>query len=266
LATEKAWLAVPASDFTADGTQFGVVTIADTTGYKVKGYAFIAATGQNVQQLQIQRVISSTQLILGRLGTSPQPNQYVDLRAYTVASNATIGFPEQPKNKIKPDDIEQATYEADPTVAVRVIPVDPYGGLVGPDNPLAVTFDGTISIGQVEIKGSPSGDLLNVNADGSLNVNLEGLTAFQTSQYTVGLTPVQITPTPMPNRSSVGFKAVIVTTTDAIYIGNSSGVTTSTGYPLFSRDTLEMDLDAGETIYAVSTVAGATLCVVELGD
>jgi hypothetical protein len=170
MAVEKNWLAVTATPLTANGTQFGVVTIADTNGYKVKGYAFIAANTVTTQQLQIQRVISSTQLILGPLGTSPSPNNFTNLSAYTVALDATIGFPEQPKNKIKPDDIEQATYEADPAVAIRVIPVDPYGGLIGPDNPMAVTFDGTISIGQVEIKGSPSGDLLNVNADGSLDV------------------------------------------------------------------------------------------------
>jgi hypothetical protein len=266
MAVEKNWLAVPATALTADGTQFGVVTIADTNGYKVKGYAYISAAGQPTQQLQIQRVLSSTQLILGNLGTSPQPNNYVNLSAYTVVSGATIGFPEQPKNKIKPDDIEQATYEADPTVAVRVIPVDPWGDLVGSDNPLPVTFDGTISIGQVEIKGSPSGDLLNVNADGSIDVNLEGLTAFQTSQYTVGTSAVQITPTPMPNRSSIGFKAVIATSTDVIYVGNSAAVTTSTGYPLYAKDTLELDLDAGQPIYAIATTAGTTLCVVELGD
>lgn len=157
MAVEKSWLAVPATALTADGTQFGVVTIADTKGYKVKGYAFIAATGVPVQQLQIQRVLGPTQLILGNLGTSPQPNNYVNLSAYTVAAGASIGFPEQPKNKIKPDDIEQATYEADPTVARRVVPVDPYGSMYGPDYPLPVTgtftpIPGTIPTTWTDIK------------------------------------------------------------------------------------------------------------------
>jgi hypothetical protein len=172
MAVEKKWLAVPATPFTADGTQFGVVTIADTNGFKVKGDAYIAASGLPLLQVQIQRVISSTTLIVGHPGTTPQPNHFINISAYTVVSGAVIGFPEQDKNKIKADDIDQAVYEADPTVAIRVIPVDPYGALVGPDNPLPVAFDGTITVGEVEIKGSPSGDLLNVNADGSINVNI----------------------------------------------------------------------------------------------
>jgi hypothetical protein len=154
-----------------------------------------------------------------------------------------------------------------PVMADRVIDVDPYGNPYGPNNPYPVSFDGTISIGDVTVVGTaPNHYPLEPNADGSINVDLEALTTFQTEQYTVNTTPVQITPTPMSNRNSIGFKAICTTSSDAIYIGNSSSVTTSTGYPLFSHDTLELDLEGGETIYAVATSDGQTLCVLELGD
>ena len=139
MAVEKKWLAVTATPFTADGTQFGVVTIADTNGYKVKGYVFISANTLPTIQLQVQRVTSPTTMIVGPPGTTPQVNHYTNISAYTVALNAMVGFPEQDKNKIKADDIDQAVYEGDPTVAIRTIPVDPYGNLYGPDYPMPVS-------------------------------------------------------------------------------------------------------------------------------
>jgi hypothetical protein len=171
MAVERKWLAVGPVTLTANGTQFGVVTVADTSGFKVKGSAVLtSASPAAYLQVQIQRVNSITQMVVGPSGSTPSPSNFVDVSAYTVASGAAISFSEQDKNRIKADDIDQAVYESDPTVAIRTIPVDPYGNLYGPDYPMPVAFDGTISIGQVEIKGSPSGDLLNVNADGSLDV------------------------------------------------------------------------------------------------
>lgn len=138
MAVERNWLAVPATLLTANGTSFGVVTVSDTAGFKVKGSAFLAATGLPDFQVQIQRVISSTQMIVGKIGTAPAINHFVDVSAYTTALNATIAFPEQPKNKIKADDIDQAVYEADPVVAKRVISVDEYGKFFNSGNPMPV--------------------------------------------------------------------------------------------------------------------------------
>jgi hypothetical protein len=156
MAVEKKWLAVPATPFTANGTEFGVVTIANTAGYKVKGYAFISANPPlSTIQVQIQRVTSPTTMIVGHIGTTPQPNHFINISAYTVASGAMIGFPEQDKNKIKADDIDQATYEADPAVAKRVIPVDQYGNIYSTQNPIPVTPGGVTpapnSFGDVQI-------------------------------------------------------------------------------------------------------------------
>ena len=193
MAFEKSWNTVTPTPLTADGGEFGVIQVADTNGFKVKGDAYLADNTDLQMAVQVNQVLSSTTMIVGRKGSSPSATAgglasgaVVDVSAFLVINGATIGFQMQPKNKIKPDDIEQATYESDPTVAVRVIPVDPYGALYGPDHPLPVSFDGTISIGDVTIVGTaPNSYPLEPNSDGSINVDLEPLTLFQTSQYAV---------------------------------------------------------------------------------
>jgi hypothetical protein len=220
-------------------------------------------------QLQVKNILSDTQLIVGPNNNSlkASPANQTDISFYTVLGGATISAPEQNNFPIPGDDHYNTVFMPAPVMADRVIDVDPYGNPYGPNNPYPVSFDGTISIGDVTVVGTaPNHYPLEPNADGSINVDLEALTTFQTEQYTVNTTPVQITPTPMSNRNSIGFKAICTTSSDAIYIGNSSSVTTSTGYPLFSHDTLELDLEGGETIYAVATSDGQTLCVLELGD
>lgn len=98
---------------------------------------------------------------------------------------------------------------------------------------------------------------------GTVSTNVDGLNDFQTSQYTVGTSVVQITPTPLTNRSSISIR-VIATGTDIVYIGNSAGVTTSTGYPLYNGDTIQMDLTPGKTIYAIASAPGQTVCALEI--
>jgi hypothetical protein len=267
MAFEQKLAAVSPQAFTADGTNLGVVTIADTTGFYIKQKVNLQLTGLPEVLLQVKNVLSDTQLIIGpnnnNLNSSPRNTS--NLTAYTVVGGATISAPEQDNFPIPGDDHYNTVFMPAPLMADRVVPVDPHGNFYDADNPLPIIFDGTISIGTVEVKGT-NGNYIEPNTDGSLNVNLEGLTTFQTSQYSVGTSAVQITPTPMPNRSSVGLKAITTTSTDIIYIGNSAAVTTSTGYPLFNHDSLEMDLEGTDTIYAIGTSAGQVLCAVELGD
>jgi hypothetical protein len=171
MAVEKKWLSVVAVPLTADGSPFGVVTVADTTGFKVKGFAFLKGSTTPPLQVQVQRVLSSTQMIVGPIGSTPAPNNYTDVTAYTVADAAMIAFPEQDKNKIKPDDIDQAVYEADPTVAIRTVFVDQYGNFYNATNPLPIVFDGTVEIGEVEVIGR-NGNTIEPNPNGSVNVVL----------------------------------------------------------------------------------------------
>lgn len=174
MAVEQKWLAVPPRLFASDGTQYGIVTVATTAGFKVKQRVIVCALALPDLTLQCKRVISPTQLIVG-----PMPNQQAkqslsvrtDISAYTVALGAYIYAEEQDKSRLKAEDIWQAVYEQEPTVAVRTTWVDQWGDFFGPGNPVPVIFDGTIEVGQVEIV-DPDGDILLVNDDGSINVNI----------------------------------------------------------------------------------------------
>jgi len=180
MAFEKSWSTVAPTPLTTDGTSLGVITVADTVGFKVKGQAQLSNSSGLHMVVQINQVLSSTTMIVGRPGSSPSgtaggiaSGAVVDVSAFTVALNSVIGFGMQPKNKIKADDIDQAVYEADPTVALRVTNVDPYGNIYGPANPMPVAVEGTISIGSVSIVDD--GNTLKVNADGSINVIVESV-------------------------------------------------------------------------------------------
>lgn len=177
MALERAWLTVTPIPLVADGTAQGLVTVADTAGFKVKGSAYLANTNGLQMIVQINQVISPTQMVVGKQGSSPSSTggaasgAVVDISAFTVITGSTIGFPQQPKNKIKTDDIDEAIYEADPTVAIRSVLVDQYGNFYDIDNPIPIIFDGTISIGEVEVIGK-NGNTIEPNTDGSINVNV----------------------------------------------------------------------------------------------
>ena len=112
-------------------------------------------------------------------------------------------------------------------------------GLTGSAVPTSADYLGFNVSGN--LVGVSSSNPLPISASGTVSTNQNGLGVFQTSQYSVGVSAVQITLSPLSTRKSIGLKAVCGTGT-AIFIGNSSGVTTSTGYPLFNGDTLQMDL------------------------
>lgn len=124
---------------------------------------------------------------------------------------------------------------------------------------------------------NPEGKLTAVSVDdnGFVNVNgistisgpvtteQEGLNAFQTSQYAISTSAIQLTPTPLANRSSISL-AIIASPGIAVYIGNDNTVSDSTGYPLFNGNTIEMDLTPTGQIWAISTTAGQTVAVLEI--
>lgn len=179
MAVEQKWLSVAPQLFTVDGSSLGIITIANTAGFKVKQRAVISATGLPDKPVQIKRVISPTQMIVGPEPLSLQPafkqqgNQLLsvrtDLSLYTMASGAFVYAPEQDKARLTVDDIWAAVYDQEPTVAIRTTPVDQYGQYYTDDNPLPVLFEGSISIGAVEVKGT-NGNYLEPNTDGSIDV------------------------------------------------------------------------------------------------
>lgn len=171
MAIERKWLAVQATAFTADGTALGVVTVADTAGLKVKQFVVLKATTKPELSLQVKRVLSPTQLIVGPPDNKIAPNIFTDISAYTLALGANISAAEQNKSNIPIDDHRTAVYEGDPTVADRVIQVDQYGRFYDANNPMPIIFDGTIEVGSVEVVGE-NGNTIEPNTDGSINVNV----------------------------------------------------------------------------------------------
>lgn len=174
---EKKWLAVAPQLFTADGNTEGVIPLANTFGFKVKQKVVLVnpnlpANQQNLQ-LQVKRVYK-TKLIVGPIPTQQGQQSLTvryDISAFTVADGSYVYAQEQDKSTLKPDDIVQAVYEQEPTVAIRTIFVDQNGDFYDEGNPLPIAFDGTVQVGNVTIQDD-DGDELAINPDGSINVNI----------------------------------------------------------------------------------------------
>ena len=180
---EKRFAAVPPQFFTADGTASGLITIARDACilFKVKQKVILTANTLPNIELEIKEIDSNNNIYVGpKAGTLGAPNSNTgisartDISAYTVALSAAIMADEQKRPAIDNIEIVRATYEEEPTTAVRSILVDPCGDLIGPENPLSVAFDGTVTIGDVSIV--EGGNTMTVNPDGSINtINLAQL-------------------------------------------------------------------------------------------
>lgn len=166
---ERNLSAVPPVLFTATGSEFGVVTVTSTANFYVKSIACIQAAsvnGGNPTKVEIKRIVSDTVMWVGPPGIITLRS---DLRAYTVAAGSMIYAEEQPKAKIDMETRLLASYIQEPINAWRVQTVDSKGNPISANNPLPVSFDGTISIGAVEVHGQ-NGNTIEPNADGSINV------------------------------------------------------------------------------------------------
>jgi len=191
MALEKRFEAIPAQSFTADGTTDGLITVADATEYKVKQLVILSATSlPDLDQIEIKRVDSKTQMYVGPKGGSIDAR--TNISAYTVALGAAIIANEQIRTPIPQESIQRAVYEEEPTVALRVMPVDELGNDYSVDNPFPVTavFDGTVQVGDIRITacdddpkvgdihssvrigGTNCANEMEVNNDGSINVNI----------------------------------------------------------------------------------------------
>lgn len=167
---------------------------------------------------------------------------------------------------------------------------DGYQG--GSDSQLKVNSDGSINVNSTggggggnasvsstgaaapvmatEMAGvDPTGKLTAVSVDANGFVNVKGVSSetglsdFSTSQYSVGTGPVQLAPTPLTGRSSISI-TIEADPNVAVYIGNSGSVSTSNGYPLYDGNSLQMDLTDASQIWAISSVVGQTVAVLEI--
>jgi hypothetical protein len=139
MAMEKRFAAVPPQPFTANGTVNGVVTIADTSLFKVKQKVILFQPSiTDPLNLEVKAVLNPTQMQVGPVG-GPVVNNFTNISAYTVALGAFVIANEQLRPTIISDDYERAVYEEEPTVAKRVIPVDQFGNKISSTNPLMST-------------------------------------------------------------------------------------------------------------------------------
>lgn len=138
MAIERIWTSKGPILFNSDGGADGSVIIADVCGFKVKQQVVISAVSLPDLTLEIKRVVSATKLIVGPKVTTGKLIARADLSLYTLANLATIRAEEQPKVRVPPNDVIQAVYEQEPTIAMRTIGVDCIGEPWGQDNPLPV--------------------------------------------------------------------------------------------------------------------------------
>lgn len=171
MAIERKWLAIPAQPLTANGTSYGGINVASTRGYRTKMIVGIFSDTVQPIAYQVKEVVSETEMIIGLKGPEVGRQAGTDLTRWTTLDNAQIRAAEQEKTNIPEKDHYSAIYEADPVVADRVIQVDEEGNFYGPGNPMPIAFDGTVQVGNVTIQDD-DGDELNINSDGSINVNI----------------------------------------------------------------------------------------------
>lgn len=182
--------------FTADGGTEGEIQLEDTCGLFVKQEIILQSTTQQRVDLEIKRVLSKTQIKVGRRGH--KINDFVDVSLFRVVEGATIRADEQTRRRIPPEDIEQARWSREPINADRTILVDPYGDHYKVDNPIPVRLsDGQVNIGTVNaelevqlshrdnypdagdvadsVQIGDGEDILRVNPDGSISTADSGL-------------------------------------------------------------------------------------------
>jgi hypothetical protein len=86
---EKRLAAVPSQLFTANGAVNGVITIADACIFRVKQEVVIKAnTLNNLDRVEVKRVLNDTQLVIGPCGGSI--HKTIDVSAYTTALGTVI--------------------------------------------------------------------------------------------------------------------------------------------------------------------------------
>lgn len=198
MAFEKRLAELQSRNITADGTSDGQLLIDDAFLLKVKQVVYLRSNTLPPIKLEVKRVTDPVTLFVGPVGGSIDAR--TDVSAYLMGDQARI-FSTDRKDLGRPsidtDDFLRAVYDEEPTMALRTVLVDRGGRYIGsdPDSPFYVQLtDGSVNIGTVNAQletflshkdNDPhAGDVhssmrigdgvdeLQVNPDGSLNVNI----------------------------------------------------------------------------------------------
>lgn len=167
MARERKWKKVPPQPIIANGTSSGQIQVDDTTLFKVKQVVLIKSNTIQGSQYKIQRINDINNMELAEL-SAKNIDDRADLSSVHTSDNPTIQTDWQDRPTISWEDIRRAVYEEEPTVALRTIWVDQLGVPFNKNNPIPIVFDGTISVGKVQVEGT-NGNTIEPNADGSIN-------------------------------------------------------------------------------------------------
>jgi hypothetical protein len=136
MATERKWDRIPPRAFALDGGADGSVYLITTRNFKVKQKVAISATGLPDLSLEVKKVISPTQMLVGPVSSKMTERQ--NLSEYTLDKNPKIRAEEQDRPGIPTEQHERYVYAEEPIMAKRVISVDEYGNYYSESNPLTV--------------------------------------------------------------------------------------------------------------------------------
>jgi hypothetical protein len=145
MANERSWDSIGPVLFAANGGADGSITVASTSGMRVKQEVIVASTTQpTLSKIEIKRVLSPTKIIVGPIKTTGEFLSRSNLSAYLLADLATVKVIDQKKSKPTDRDIFSFVYEPEPAVAIRTLGVDELGRPWTGENPLPV--EGTFVI------------------------------------------------------------------------------------------------------------------------
>lgn len=140
MAVERKWDRIPPRSFSLNGGSDGSVFLATTRNFKVKQKVAISATGLPDLSLEVKKVLSPTQLMVGPVGAKMSDRS--NLSEYTLDKSPTIRAEEQDRPGIPTEQHERAVYAEEPIMAKRAISVDEFGNYHNESNPSHVKLSG----------------------------------------------------------------------------------------------------------------------------
>ena len=237
---ERFWKEIPSQFFTITGSADGVVTLASTSSFKIKQFVVILNPSLPSVAGEIKAILSETQMAIGPQASGP--NMRIDLSSHDT--NSTISAPEQPRPSVPIQDIERFTYEEEPTVARRTIPVDEAGNILkfvrsapGQPKSMAVNVDNLTfsTFNEARVTDSFQG-----NAQGQA--------------ITVGASPVEAKGGTSALASRKGL--FIMPIDKSVYMGFSDIVSSSNGMPVFINQMVYVPATAQMRIWLINGAAG----------
>ncbi len=129
--------------FTSDGASTGIITVASTIGLHTKQTIVVSSSTQPALNLEVKEVLTSTTFRVGPIGANANGT---DVSAYLVGDTGAVFASIQEKKDGGSNSVIKDVYEAAPTVALRVMQVDPLGNYASPENVTVTVSNASFTI------------------------------------------------------------------------------------------------------------------------